>query len=32
MVSFFGTTPEVAPVDGPVAPVKINSLAASMGT
>jgi chlorophyllide a reductase subunit Y len=32
MVSFFGTTPEVAPAAAPAAPVKINSLAASMGT
>jgi hypothetical protein len=32
MVSFFGTTPEAVPVAAPVAPVKINSLAASMGT
>jgi chlorophyllide a reductase subunit Y len=32
MVSFFGSTPEAAPAAGPVAPVKINSLAASMGT
>jgi hypothetical protein len=31
-VSFFGTTPEVAPVSAPAAPVAINSLAASMGT
>jgi chlorophyllide a reductase subunit Y len=32
MVSFFGTTPEVAPVAAPTEPVKINSLAASMGS